>query len=335
MEAAEWFGGVPVDEEPGYDFDVVERPQEVLDGPDQVWPTLRDLSENPELLKPPRPILERFLWDGRCTLFVAPDKAGKSTIAGHGTAAISRGDGSLWFGDQVEQSNVIVVAPDEALGDTVRRLVDLNADLDRVRVLYLRPPDLLQRLDEVLEAHLAHVIVDSLSEWARLVCGKAPEDGDASGWGSVVRPLVEMVCRKHGRGLLLLHHPRKSDGTYRGSGEIAAAVDCLIEMTTASNGEDPTLRRLRGRARWPVEDWSLRMVDGQYELGDGGPVSLEARILMDTGVNPGTSRTAQHDRLRGRKQTYLATVGKLLVNDGLKERSGKLFLPSDVEEDLA
>ena len=123
--------------------------------------------------------------------------------------------------------------------------------------------------------------------------------GASSGWGGVVRPLVQR-SRDHDCGFLLLHHPRSSDGQYRGSGEIAAAVDALIEMTMPTPSEDPTLRRFRGRARWPMEDWAIRMDEGAYLLGGGGPVPLETRIVMDTAAHPGPSRNAQHARLGGR-----------------------------------
>ena len=175
------------------------------------------------------------------------------------------------------------------------------------------------------------VVVDSLAEWARLTVGQAPDDGDSSGWGGVVRPLVQL-SRDHDCGFLLLHHPRRSDGQYRGSGEIAAAVDALIEMTMPTPSEDPTLRRFRGRARWPMEDWAIRMDEGAYLLGGGGPVPLETRIVMDTAAHPGTSRNAQHGRLGGRKSTCLAAVNRLVESEGLKERDGGLYLPAYVEE---
>ncbi len=103
------------------------------------YPTLRDLVENPDLLKPPEMVLPRIAARGRTVLLAGPEKTGgKSTLAGHGAAALSRGG---WFlGEKVEVGSVVVVAPDEALGDTVRRLHDRAADLDRVRVLALHPP---------------------------------------------------------------------------------------------------------------------------------------------------------------------------------------------------
>jgi len=301
-------------------------------GAENAFPLLRDLLARPELLEPPEEILPKFAWKGRATGLIGPDKSGKSTLASHGVAAVS--SGGAWLGERLVPGPTVVVAPDEAVGDTVRRLGEVDADPDRVRVLALRPPDLLGKLHDLLSAHPADlVVVDSLAEWARITAGRAPDDGDSAGWGAVIRPLVQ-VSRDHDCAVLLLHHPRRSDGQYRGSGEIAAALDCLLEMGMPQNGEDPTLRRFRGRARWPVEDFTLRMEEHGYVLGSGGPVPVEARVLSGVSMNPGTTRSESYRRLGGRKATHTAAVNALVEADALRDRAGKLYLPNQVEEDL-
>ena len=309
-----------------------ERVQQDEESPTDSFPLLSDLLENPALLEPPAQVIPRLAWQGRATGLVAPDKAGKSTLAGRAVAALTQG--SKFLDGRPKKGSAVVVAPDEAVGDTVRRLHETGADPAKVRVLALRPPSLLTALNELLTENPADlVVVDSLAEWGRLAMGTAPEDGDSSGWGAVVRPLVQ-ISRDHDCGVLLLHHPRRSDGQYRGSGEIAAALDCLLEMTMPQTGEDPTLRRIRGRARWPVEDWSLRLEGDQYVLGGGGPLALEARILMDLAHHPGTSRNQQFDRLGGGRNTYLAAVRRMVQQGAVKEREGVLYRPEDIEEEL-
>jgi len=269
---------------------------------------------------------------GRTTGVVSPDKAGKTTLVSHGVTALTTG--GTWLGNPVNPGRAVLAAPDESLGDGVRRLHELGADPSKVRILALHSPDLLGTLDALLGDHPADlVIIDSLAEWARLTLGRAPDDGDASGWGAVVRPLVAL-SRTRECALLILHHPRRSDGQFRGSGEIAAALDCLWEMTLPGNGEDPTLRRFRGRARWPVEGFSLRMEDGRFQLGGGGPVSMEARVILDVEANPGTTRTGSYGRLGGRKETHTAAVNTLVKSGAIVDRKGKLFHPRDVEEEL-
>ncbi len=303
-----------------------------VDSPTDFFPLLRDLQNRPDLMRPPEEVVPRLAFRGRTTLLNAGDKSGKSTLAGHAAAAKSRGD--RWLGRTLSRGHVVVVAPDEAPGETVRRMQELDADPDRVRILLTPPTDMHAMLSALLEESPADlVIVDSLAEYSRLQLGRAPEDGDSSGWGAVIRPLVAL-SRSRDVALLILHHVRRSDGQYRGSGEIAAAVDCLLEMIPPEQGEDPTLRRFRGRARWPIEEFSVRLTDQGYVLGGGGSLSLEAQVLADTNLNPGTSRTAQFKRIGGRKQTYLATVTRLVEGEQVVDRNGHLFLPGHVEGDL-
>lgn len=340
--------GIAHDEDRGLNLDqirataraAIERLNEVSDASadsdddlELVWPTLRLLDEHPELFAPPVEQINRLTWRERATLLSGSDKSGKSTLAAHAVSRLTTGGD--WFGQRLELGYAVVAAPDEAYNDTVRRLYDFGADLDRVRVLRMQPPDLFASLDRLLEKHPADVtVIDSVTEWARLTVRVVPADGDNAGWSGVLRPLVGMICRKRKSAMLALHHPRRSDEQYRGAGEIAASVDCLWEMTKPEPGEDPTLRRFRGRARWTVEPWSLRMVDDRYTLGVGGPMTLDARILADLAASPGVSRSAQRARLEVNKKAYLATVRRLLELGHLTESSGRLYLPSDLPGEL-
>lgn len=281
---------------------------------------LRELLARPELLKPPEVVLPRLAWRGRSTLFVAPDKSGKSTLAALGCAAITRG--ATFLGEACTRGFSVWCGLEEALADAVQRFVTLNADPDRLHVLALQPRDLLQRLDTLLrEQAVRLIVVDSLAEYARVTEGAAPEDGDASGWGQVVRPLIALA-RQHEAGLLMTHHPRRSDGQYRGSGEIAAAVDALYEMTVPPQGEDQNVRRFRGRARWPTEPFSVRWTGTNYLLSGGGELSLDARVLADIQENPGTSRNSLCERLGGRKTAVLAALDQLINRGAVEDQGG-------------
>lgn len=308
----------------------VESRGTVAASAEEAFPLLSVLLENPKLLQPPEQVVPRLAWRGRTTLHSAPDKAGKSTLWAHAAAAVSRG--TLFLDERVPAGRVVWCGLEEAVGDAVRRFAALNANPERLRVRHIEDPELLQTLDALLYAWPADLLViDSLTEYARVTRGSAPEAGDASGWGEVVRPLVALG-RQRDCAVALVHHPRRSDGQYRGSGEIAAAVDCLWEMHGPQSGEDPTLRRFHGRARWQVEDWALRLEDGRYVVGGGGVLSLEARILADSAENPGTSRNAQHSRMRVRKATYLAVVKQLVEAAALRDDGGRLYVPGDVED---
>lgn len=286
------------------------------DAPEQPFPLLADLLRNPELLKPPPAVVPRLAYRGRAAALIGLDKIGKSWIAAEGVAAVTAG--RPWLGERVEQGRAVVVAPDEAIGDTVRRLHELGADPTRVRVLALRPPALLEALSSVLADWPADlVVVDSLTEWARLVGGTIPDNGDAAGWGAIVRPLVGL-SREHDTGLQVLHHARRSDGEFRGSGEIAAAFDCLTEMVRPTEREDATLRRFRVRARWNVEGWAARFVGGRYELAEG-ELSLDARVLLYVERDPGATTTEIRQNVTGRASEITAALERLEARGALMD----------------
>ena len=52
--------------------------------------------------------------------------------------------------------------------------------------------------------------------------------------------------------ILRMHANSREEVAQVYAGEIAAAVDCLLEMRAPTASEDPTLRHISGRARWPV-----------------------------------------------------------------------------------
>ncbi|HEY7823562.1 MAG TPA: AAA family ATPase, partial [Acidimicrobiia bacterium] len=284
--------------------------------------SLAELKKHPELLQPPKVVVPRLAWKGRTTGLVGGDKSGKSTLMGHAVSCVTRG--VTFLGEPCEAGDVLIVAPDEAVGDTVQRLIKWEADETRVRLLTSQPQRLIDRLREEMDQRPpAFLLIDSLAEWSRLVEGRAPDDGDAAGWGAVIRPLVQL-SRDYSCATVLLHHSRRSDGQFRGSGEIAAALDCLIEMRPGGAEEDPTTRKFSGRARWPIEPFELRMVGDEYVIGDQLVLSLETRIMMDLSVAGPSSRNAQLKRIGGRKDTYLTTVYELLERGELFEKDGLL-----------
>jgi hypothetical protein len=276
--------------------------------------TLRSLMDRPELLAPPEAVVPRLAYRGRATLFAGGDKAGKSTLWAHAAAALTRGD--PWLDGRCEPGRVVWVGLEEAVGDAVRRFSELEADPDRVQLVLLGTSDLLDRLGELLEEWSADlVVVDSLAEYARVTGGAAPDDGDAAGWGSVIRPVVAL-SRKHDCAVTVLHHVRRSDGQYRSSSEIAAAVDALFEMGLAAKTDPPTVRRIKGRARWQVDPFAVRLDDGEYRLGAGEPMTVEDRVLLFVTSRPsGASKREIREGVTGRARSIDEAIGAM-VSDG-------------------
>lgn len=283
-----------------------------------VFATLAELLERPELLKPPECVVPRLAYRGRCVLLAGPDKSGKSTLLAHAGAKLSHGH--TWLGEATTQGRVVHLGLEEALGDAVRRYADLGADPERVQLVTMAPPDLLARTSALLDSWPADLlVVDSLAEWARVTMGQAPDDGDASGWGAIVRPLVALA-RQHNLAVVLLHHVRRSDGQARGSGEILAAVDATYELQVTGPSEDPTLRRIRGRGRWPIEPYSVVYTDGRYGLAGGGVLSLDALVLIHVEGHPGASKNNIRQAVQGRATAVDAAVARLIERGAIENR---------------
>lgn len=294
--------------------------------------TLGDLLERPELLAPPECVVPRLGYRGRLVVLAGPDKSGKSTLMGHAIAAVSRRGRFLDGRTHTQQGRALLVGLEEAVGDAVRRLSEARADPRRVSLVVAPRRDLLTRIEALLSEWTSDlVVVDSLQEYARVTLGAVPDDGDSSGWASVVRPLAGLA-RTRDVALVVLHHVRRSDGQYRGSSEIAAAADALLELSPPKPGEDPTVRRIRGRGRWAIEPFEVALREGTYQLAGGAELSVDARVLLFIESNPGASKNAIRTGVGGRGKTVDSAVDRLLARGALEDRAtgrgSALYLPS-------
>jgi hypothetical protein len=301
--------------------------------------TLEELMERPELLRAPRAVVPHLAYEGRAMLLAGPDKSGKSTLAAQAAASKTRGIDFL--GQPTSPGRVLVIAPDESLGDTVRRLADFRADPGRVKMLTRPTPGLLEELEAIIrEWQPDLIIIDSLQAVARQVLGEAPQSGDASAWSEIVRPLAD-IAHAHGVAILILHHVRKSDGEARDSSEILAAVDGTLTMRLPRSGEDPRSRRIDGRARWPVDPFRVVFrgegAEARYELVDGQvKLSLDERLHLYVQDNPGATRTQVRNGVTGRTEQISAAIDRLIKKGELQERrEGRrfaLYVPDRYEE---
>ncbi len=282
--------------------------------------SLVELLARPELLQPPTCVLPRLAYRGRLVIVSGPDKSGKSTLLADGAASLTRGRNFLGGPVHVlHDGRAVWVGLEEAVGDVVRRFNDLHADAQKIQLSVIQASDLLARTHELLDSWPADmVVVDCLAEYARVTMGQAPEDGDNAAWGALVRPWVALA-RQTEAGVVLIHHTRRSDGQFRGAGEIAAAADAIFEIEMPTKTEDPTLRRLRGRGRWPIEPFTVALVDGRYELSGGTELSLDARVLLHVENNPGTSGAAVREAVGGRTQAVLAALNRLVERGAIRK----------------
>jgi hypothetical protein len=287
---------------------------------DSTFISLKDLLARPGLLAPPEAVVPRIAYRGRLTILAGPDKSGKSTLLGHAISAVTRGEHFL--GLPCKARSVLLLGLEEHPDDVARRLKDLKADAKFVHMVLSPPPDLYALADEWLSSCPAElVVVDSLIEYARVTLGDAPADGDNSGWASVMRPLVELA-RRHNCAIVVLHHVRRADGKYRGSSEIAAAADLLLELSLPNKGQSPNARSIKGRGRWQADPFTVALKDGRYEISGGKELSPDALLVIHVEQNPGASLRSLRKAVQGRGSTVDEVVNRL-ISKGLLEDRGK------------
>jgi hypothetical protein len=290
----------------------------------KVFQSVATLSERPDLLLPPQCAVPRLGFQGRTTLIVCPDKGGKTTLAAHAATEVSRR--GTFLSEQVVAvtARVMWAGLEEAIADPVRRFNELGAARENIQMVVIKSANLLADIRAELTERPADLFVlDSLTEYARVTRGAVPDDGDSAGWAGVIRPLVALTREFPALCSLILHHPRRSDGQFRGSGEIAAAVDCLLEMRPPKESEYPTLRHISGRARWDVPAFDIRLVDGRYELAGGATLSVDTRVLIQIDENRGVSMGELRRLVGGRGKAVDEAV------EGLVRRGAILDLGSN------
>jgi hypothetical protein len=279
--------------------------------------TLAELLADPSIVELPAPVVPMLAWPGRATLLAAAEKLGKSTFAGAAAAAVSAG--RPWL-DGETIAGPVLWAAEESPGDVARRLRDFGADASAVTIMTWGADPVGEIRAEVERVRPVLTIIDTLqaiAEHAR------PESGRASDWAAIMRPLVR-IARDTGTALPILHHARRSDGAYRDSSEIAAAVDIIVEM---SGSDTDTLRRLAWRGRYGRGSYAVRLAGGRYELLDREDEgeALADEILRYVAAHPGTGSTAITGEVRARDRDILRTLADLvaagrLADDGTEYR---------------
>jgi len=207
---------------------------------------------------------------------------------------------------------VLYVALEEAVGDVVRGFHDFGADPSRIFIVDRLGdpfPD-LARAVEVTGAGL--IVVDTLAAFAESL---VDDPGSSSAWTPVMSRFTRLT-RDSGAALLLLHHARKSDGSYRDSSAIGAGVDVLIEMRGA---EEESVRRFSPRGRWAMDPFSVSFDGTDYTL-TAGELSLDARVELHVRHNPGASLRGIRQGVQGRAEAIQVAVERLVEHGAIEDR---------------
>lgn len=269
--------------------------------------TLRDLAEHPDWLQSPEAAIPYLAWPGLKTLFSAREKAGKSTLAMSGAAAVSRG--ASFLGTEVQRRRVLWVS-EEPLSVVMRRAKEMEADPEYFAMLPIaRHP--LAALDYHAERHGAQVVV--IDTLYRLALSSVTDENDSAQWGPVFEQLDSLT--RGGKAVLLLAHATKSSkaGEYRGSTAIGGFVDVIVSMKTPES--DDVARKLDVVGRVPTEPITVRLTMDGFELLTRGRVDLtvpiQEQVLQFVERHPGCNKTVVRNGVPFRAVLVDAAIAEL------------------------
>jgi hypothetical protein len=286
--------------------------------------TLAEILTDPGILAPPEVVVPRLAWRGRVTLLAAREKDGKSTLAGAGAAAVTRG--APFLDGVALQGTVVLAGFEEHPTEIATRLVQFKASPSEISIGTHIVSDPVTELEAaVAQIRPVLVIVDTLSAIAQ---GKI-DDGSAKGWQPLMAALTKLA-REFNCAVLIIHHSRKSDGAYRDSTAIGANVDCIIEMRT--DDKDTTVRQLSVRSRFTVHDCAIRYTESGYELADTDAPALRDAIQSFVRERPGCSLNQLKQGIHvGSSKAQGETASALVAEGVLREergaRNARLFFP--------
>jgi hypothetical protein len=281
-----------------------------------VWRTVREYLDNPELMQPPEEVVSNLAWRGRVTLLAAREKAGKSTYVAFGTALLSRS----------QSSKVLWVNLEEAAYDVVDRFKTFDAHSERIVVSEFLPNKLADLEAAIREHSPDLVVIDALVDWG---ADQVTDWNSAAQVTPVMRDLVSLA-RRHRVALVIIHHGKKTDGSYRDSTAIGASVDVIIEMST--DNQDDHVRHFKPKARWTVEPFSLRWTGTIYE-SVGGELSILERVYQFIRTHPGCSKNEIRKKVKGKATTIDRAIESLTracrIEDRGDETGSRYFTSND------
>ncbi len=245
---------------------------------------------------PPRWLWAGYLARGAVTLLTGLWKGGKSTLLAHLLRDLTRGSGLV---SRVIDGPILVLS-EESGGIWATRRDDLGLSHDQIIMVESptlgRPDDrtwrgMIQSLAEcVHERGVALVVIDTLPTF-----WPVGNENDASEVMDALLPLRALT--EAGAAVLLIHHPKKGDGSQgtaaRGSGALSGFADILVELRRYAP-EDNADRRRKLTVYGRFEDCPPETVieltdDGYIVIGDTAETRQAetevtiTRILADAG----------------------------------------------------
>ena len=285
----------------------------------ELYRTLADILADPGYRARPEVVAPRLAWAGRTTLFAGREKAGKSTLASYAAAAVSAG--SRCFEIATRKRPVLWLAGEEHPNDTAGRAQSYGSDPEALCITHMLKPQELE--SAAADFHDGLIVVDTLAAY---VDGIVADAQKSAAWTPIMRQLMR-VAHTTNAALLILHHARKSDGSYRDSTAIGAGVDVIIEMR--QHRSDQWSRELKPKGRFPVHRAVVRKVGHGFRLIQDD-TSLEERLIDFLAEHPGASKRQARENVSGSAreigQAIDELVGRRMVENRGGSRAFHLFL---------
>lgn len=229
-------------------------------------------------------VFEDYLPAGGLVILAGKPKEGKTTLTYELVVKVAKGE--IFLGRATKKSSVLILGLEEHPRDMGLRLRSLAAEnLPNLFVFAKSIQPTADTLEQIkrfaLERDIKLILIDTLGAFWSL-----RDENDAAEVGRAIKPILALA-RESGACVLLIHHARKSEGTYgdeiRGSGALFAAVDVALIL---KRHEIEKQRKLHAISRYP--DTPTEML---LELREAGYHSL--------GDPDKQNRQAKRDKMRG------------------------------------
>ena len=278
---------------------------------------LDELLENEAIMRPPCVVVPRLAWRGRSTLLAAAPKAGKSTLLGYVAAQVSRG--GMFLENPVDRGTVLLVCPEEYLGDVARRLARFEADATRIHLLDQLPTDPRERPSALAE-HIRQVrpdlvIIDTLLSFGR---GLIEDENNAVQMQAVTQGLTDLAHHED-TALVIAHHATKASGKYRGSSAIAGGVDAVAELAVPDETNDPTRRDVSAIGRLPIYGFQYRIDGDLLALANATGAPVMQRVVDILRATPGLSLNRLRAAVGGKAETVDEAKDRLMMRGWIKD----------------
>lgn len=273
-------------------------------------------------------LLKGYLGPERLTLLGGDPKVGKTTFAyklAHNIAL-----GLPFLGEQVQQTNVLILAMEESRHELFRRFQGTHTEqlVGKIKIVTGLLPfttELLEQIERFIqEEKIGLVLVDTLPYWLGL------EDENSA--AAVLRAgrLLVATARRTQAAWFLLCHTRKAGGDHgkgiRGSNALVSFVDIALTLKrTSAHNTQRTLEAVSRTSETPPEQ-IIDFQNGEYELlGDSQEAKrkITAQIVLKT-LSPTLSLTVEAlAKKTGNSKQQLQSILNELYEKGLVKRRGE------------